>query len=321
MKHVFIVNPAAGKGRRQNKLKEQIRRAASELGTEYEIYRTCAVGDAERTVRDICRKSEGKNIRFYSCGGDGTLNEVVNGAIGYGFAQIGVIPNGTGNDFVRNFEEKKLFLDITAQMKGSSVKVDGIRIGNRYAVNMVNMGFDCSVVESAAKIKRIPLVPGALAYIFGVITELLRMPGVRIRDLVIDGEKQDVSELLLCTLAGGGFYGGGFNSSPLARIDDGAIDVCYVKPLSRLKFVSLVGCYKKGKHLEKQKLRKYLSYHKCRKAYIDFGYERNICIDGEISKMSSLDIEVVPEAFELVLPEGVPFKAFDAENTKEFAEV
>ncbi len=316
MKHVFIVNPAAGKGKTAEKLCDMIPEAARRCDIKSEIYVTKCVGDAEKAVRSFCLATDEK-LRFYCCGGDGTLSEVLCGAADFSDAEIAVIPCGTGNDFVRNFDKRELFFDIEAQIKGRSMKVDGMKVGGRYALNMVNMGFDCSVVERVAKIKMHPFVPGGLAYIFGVVIELLRLPGVKVKEFFLDGKRVDAESLLLCTLAGGAFYGGGFNSSPLAKINDGIIDVCVVKPISRFNFVRLIGRYKNGTHLDNPRLRKYLSYHKCRTAYIDFGYERNICIDGEIVKASCLDIEIIPEKFNFVLPEGVTYDGFSAEREKE----
>ena len=99
MKHLFIVNPAAGK----ENAHDTIRTALDTLETpvDYEIYLTKAPGDAQSFVKNIC--ADNPNSRFIACGGDGTLSEVLNGAVGFDDAEIGVVPSGTGNDFCRNF--------------------------------------------------------------------------------------------------------------------------------------------------------------------------------------------------------------------------
>ncbi|MEE0969254.1 MAG: diacylglycerol kinase family protein [Clostridia bacterium] len=321
MKHIFIINPAAGRESFQKELEKQIPIAAEACSVQYEIYRSTGVRDAEERVRAYCLEYPDDRLRFYSCGGDGTLNEVFNGVANFSNTEVAVIPYGTGNDFVKNFENNRLFLDIKAQINGNSIEIDGMKVGNRYAVNIVNMGFDCSVVETTAKIKRRPFVPSSLAYIFGVIIEFVKLPGVDIKKLVIDDEEIHTDSLLLCTFAGGAFYGGGFHGSPLARVDDGFIDICSVKPISRLKFASFIGRYKNGTHLSDPKIRKYLYYHKCERAYIDFGEERNICIDGEITNTNKLSIEIVPKKFNFVLPLGITYEATRHEEVQETKEL
>lgn len=308
MKHIFIINPAAGKGKNQATFEALIVKEAAKYGMDHEIYKTTGIGDGERYVREKCQNSNGDALRFYALGGDGTLNEVFNGVAGASNAEVAVVPVGTGNDFVKNFGGVELFMDIGAQMRGSAIEIDGMRIGDRYSVNMINMGFDCAVVETVAKIKRHPWISSKLAYIAGVAVEFFRLPGIKPKTLIIDGERNDAAELQLCAFAGGGFYGGGFHSAPRARLDDGLIDICYVKRVSRLQFISMIGSYKKGTHLENKRIMKVVSYHKCKKIYIDFEGERSVCIDGEITKMKSLDIEIMPKMFRMVLPEGATYE-------------
>ena len=307
VKHIFIINPAAGKGDSLDKLESDIKKTADGCGAEYEIYRSKSVGDAEIFVRNTCLGSDGSPIRFYACGGDGTVNEVFNGTAGFNFAEVGILPIGTGNDFVKNFGNAEAFMDISAQLGGKVIRIDGIKVGERYAVNMVNMGFDCSVVETVQKIKRRPWISSGMAYIAGVVIEFAKMPGAKLKKLVIDGREIDDRELQLCTFANGGFYGGGFHSAPLAKPNDGMIDVCYVKRVSRIQFVTMIGSYKKGTHLENERIMKVAEYHKCRSACIDFEGETSVCIDGEITKMKSLELELCPHMFGLVLPLGADY--------------
>ena len=101
MRTIFVINPKAGQGKNIEKLVENIKQTAKNLGKEIEIYITKKVNDAEKFVRNICQ-SDKNELSFFACGGDGTVNEVLNGAFGFNNASIGVIPIGTGNDFCRN---------------------------------------------------------------------------------------------------------------------------------------------------------------------------------------------------------------------------
>lgn len=309
MKHIFIINPAAGKGDSLERLEADIKNTAERLGTECEIYRSVSVGDAEIRVREYCEKASGAPVRFYACGGDGTVNEVFNGTAGFPNAQVGIIPIGTGNDFVKNFGSVSEFFDLDAQMKGNAIAIDGIRINDKYAVNMVNMGFDCSVVETVQKIKRHPWISSKMAYIAGVVIEFAKLPGTKLKKLVIDGKSFDKDELQLCAFANGGFYGGGFHNAPLARPDDGMMDACIINRVSRLQFVSMIGSYKKGTYLENKRIMRIAEYHKCRTASIDFEGEMSVCVDGEITRLNSLELEMCPEFFKLSLPVGIKYDA------------
>ena len=112
IKHVFILNPAAGKREGKESLRSQIEQACLARGVDFVIHVTGQAGEATSFVDAFCTREPDTQLRFYACGGDGTLSETVNGAYGHPNAAVGVIPVGTGNDFVRNFSGKQAFLDI-----------------------------------------------------------------------------------------------------------------------------------------------------------------------------------------------------------------
>ena len=122
MEHVFIVNPVAGKADARNFLLPELERAKQALGAEATVECTTRPGEA----RDIARRwaQTGAPVRLYACGGDGTLNEVFAGALGFANAQVASVPCGSGNDFIRTFGQSARFLDIAAQMTGRAVPVD-----------------------------------------------------------------------------------------------------------------------------------------------------------------------------------------------------
>ena len=90
MKHIFVINPAAGQVDSTNEIKSYLEQNHAEL--DYEIYVTTAIGDATRFVSDYCRQHDGEAVRFYACGGDGTLCEVVSGAAERQNVQVAVYP-------------------------------------------------------------------------------------------------------------------------------------------------------------------------------------------------------------------------------------
>ena len=304
MKHIYILNPAAGRDDRSRELSARILSEYAKDGVREgtEIYLTTGVGDATRYVHTYCQEHPDDRVRFYACGGDGTLNEVVSGAAEHPHASVGLIPVGTGNDFMKNFTFPELFMDLNAQRNGEEVVIDLLRCNGKYCVNMINVGFDCEVVVKTAEIKRRPWVPAGMAYGMGVALELIRKPGVT-ATVSVDGGEPYERKLLLCAIGNGAYYGGGFMPVPFSSIQDGMLDMCIVNDVSRATFIRLINSYKKGEHVVEQN-KKLLQYVRGRSLSLTFPEKRNVCMDGEVFQTSECKIEVVPGALRFVLPRG-----------------
>lgn len=302
MEHIYLINPAAGRKDASGALKAEIERAYRDSDIRPEIYMTTCVGDATRYVHEWCRLHPDDKVHFYACGGDGTLSEVVRGAAEHQNASVGLVPVGTGNDFMRGFTSPEKFMDMEAQRDGSEVALDLMRCNDSYGINLINTGFDCEVVVKTGEIKRRPWVPGGMAYGMGVAIELIRKPGVEV-DISVDGGEFEHRRLLLCAIGNGAYYGGGFMPLPFASLTDGLMDLCVVDNVSRLKFVSLVGSYKKGTHIIPANA-KILHYRRCRSVNMRFAKPQNVCMDGEVRQMTECSIEVLPRALHFVLPRG-----------------
>lgn len=298
MEYIFIINPFAGRGRGE-KLIPLIRETMEGAGYPYQIYITQAAGDAERYVRAVCEK--GEPVRFYVCGGDGSMHEVVNGARGFSQVEIGLFPVGTGNDFVRNFGEKELFLDVLSQVRGESVFCDAILLNDRYVVNMANIGFDCEVVVEAGKWKKKPFIGGPAAYLLGILSEFSKPIGKWMSFRREDGTTL-TEKCLLCTIANGSFCGGGFCSSPKASLSDGLMDVGVVKMIPRRKFVGILPKYKKGTYLETKLAKERVLYEKYSRLELAVEEPMNISVDGEIRQFTYLKAEIVSHAFRFIVP-------------------
>ena len=301
MEHIFNINPSAGQGKAV-KLIPKIRKALEGTTYAYSIYTTKAAGDAERFVRETCEA--GKEVRFYICGGDGSLHEAVNGAKGFPQAEFGLMPVGTGNDFMRNFGKKQDFMDILSQVEGDSVPCDVIDINGRYVVNMANIGFDCEVAAQVGKWKQKPFIRGPVAYLIGVAAEFAKPMGRRMSFRWTDGTTM-AGRFLLCTLANGCFCGGGFCSSPKAALNDGLMDVGIVKMIPRKKFIGILPKYKTGTYLDTKLAAERVLYEKYRKLELAVAEPANISIDGEISQFTYLKAEMVPSAFRFIIPKGL----------------
>ncbi len=303
----FILNPMSGKNLKQAKksvaaMTEKIRTACQKRKISYRIYYTVAEGDATEYVRSMVKTSQDRQ-RFICVGGDGTINEIVNSAPCNPNVEFGVIPHGSGNDFVRNFENSELFSDIDAQLDGETVSLDLIKVNDYYCANMVNIGFDCSVVKEAARLKKMKLTTPGLSYIGGVVVALFKRYGTKMRLVFDDGDVID-SELLLTAIANGRFCGGGFKAVPLALLDDGLMDVAIIKKISRFTFIGLVGSYQKGTYLSNKKAMEIITYKRIPHFKMEFEEPIPICIDGEIKGALTIDFSVVRNGFNFVIPKG-----------------
>lgn len=303
----------AGKGKHAEELVENIKRVCDERGVDYTLYRTTAIGNATEYVRDVCADTNNLPARFYACGGDGTLGEVVNGAAEVEGASIGIIPIGTGNDFVRNFGKKEDFFNIEAQLDGEEISIDLLKLNDSYAINMINIGFDCEVVKKTVKLKKSPLIPSKLAYIAGVVTTLLRKPGVE-AEFSCDGSAPEKKKYLLTTFANGCFCGGGFHSNPAASLTDGVVDALFINNVSRIRFLTLVGSYKSGTHLV-PKNASILDNKKLKCIHMRFPQTQSVSVDGELFDFDELSIACVPSSLAFVVPAGIPVPATQTAET------
>lgn len=305
-KTIFIINPCAGQGTYVDSLIDKIN-GLTEINKE--IYITKFIGDATEYVKSFCEKFG--MARFIACGGDGTLNEVLNGVIGFEGAEVGVIPVGTGNDFCRNFEGEDP-CDILSRVSGDGVKCDAIRYVTEtengmvegYCANMFNIGFDCNVADLTAKMKKKPFISGSLAYLISIFVMLIGKRGANLK-IEIDGKERHFGKLLLTSVANGCYCGGGIKSNPLASIRDGKININIIKNVSRLKFLRLLPYYMKGNFLKLKNIEKVIISEKCSEiAITPLDGKIRICIDGEIIDAGKTRFEICPGAFSFVVPAG-----------------
>ncbi len=299
MKYIFIINPAAGGGQETASLEKKIEKACAPRAIDYLIHKTENAGDATSFVREFAEKNT--PARIYACGGDGTLNEVISGAPTASHLSFGLIPHGTGNDFHRNFEDGKSFFDIEAQIDGESHPIDIFRCNETYGINMINIGFDCDVVERTAILQKKYPIPRKMAYIAGLMQIFFRRIGVRFRLELADGEKFD-KNMTLSLIANGCYCGGGFKTAPRASLTDGLLDVCIIDRVSRPKFLSAIGAYKKGEHLDEKHHFDFISYRQTPSLRIKFAKPQTYCVDGQIDITKELKIEVLPSALNFIYP-------------------
>ncbi len=299
MKYVFIVNGMAGKESIRTRLAEQLKQ--NQTPFEYEIYATKAKRDATSYVAECCQKAPEEEICFVACGGDGTINEVVNGVMHQPNKCFAVLAFGTGNDFVKYYPDRN-FLSLEQLLKGKKQKIDAIRVNNSYAINVVNFGFESIVCSNANRLKEHGY-SGKSAYVRSIPKALFsgRRNAITIW---ADGEKITKDRMLLCTFANCKFVGGQYQCAPLADNSDGWMEVCLMHPMSLLRFLRMIGYYERGEHLKQKGLVNHCVYRRAKTAKITSQKVIEACLDGEMYAGTEFDLEILPRAVEIVLPQA-----------------
>ncbi len=302
MRHIFIINPAAGKKDSTQQLRKQIHNLKTDDSVE--VYITKGVGDARHKAQT--EASVGDEIRIYSCGGDGTANEVLAGIAGHKNCALGIIPLGSGNDFVRAFEPltKEDFLDVQRMIEGEEKFIDLMECNGNYSMNVMSVGFDAEVAKNVDKFKRWPLVSGSFAYKLSIVYCLFTKRKHKVK-ILLDGEpfpKADYDKTTLLAVGGNGrFYGGGIKAAPLADLSDGYMDFVHANTLSVLKFATIIGTYTKGEHINNPKL-SFITFKRCKK--IKFIAEEPIALnlDGEIFMENNPEVSLLESALRIIVP-------------------
>ena len=233
-----ILNPIAGQGQ-PLRLKSGIEAALKERALPFRILQTERPGHATVLARQAAQ--DGADV--ISCGGDGTLCEIIGGLQGSESALF-IMPCGTGNDFVKSFFPlpKDPLRALCAQLDGQRVRIDYGRVNESAFLNVGGAGFDVQVLQQAARYKH--LGKGLLPYLLGVAAAVRRFKPLK-AELTLDGEPVS-GEFSIVSIANGQYFGGGMRVAPEAKIDDGLFDVVLVQKVPRWKVVLLMPTFITG---------------------------------------------------------------------------
>ena len=300
MKHIFIINPNAGKHDSRQRIYDMADALRNQHGLDVQCILTKNQGHATELARKLCES--GEELRFYACGGDGTANEVANGVIGYDNAAMTVIPVGTGNDFLKNFGDgAALFEDAENLWNGPRFPMDAIDVNGRIALTIACSGIDARVAADVHKYRESPLLDGKGSYIYSLAVNFL-FKGITSRWTVeLDGEavEDDYSLVAACN---GRYYGGGFMPVPEARMNDGVLNVLVVKKVSRVAFAKFVGLYAKGEYHKFPHLA-----HCSTPQVIRIRSQKEdivTCLDGECMTSNDVTIRLSDKKLNFFGPEG-----------------
>ena len=305
--HIFIVNPAAGKADRTEFITKAAQSASADGNVT--VYATKSPGDATAYVESVLASAT-RPVRIYACGGDGTVHEVVQGIYNSHNSNVsfGVIPTGSGNDFIRSFQiPESSFRSIRAMMRGGTVPCDLMRVTDdseteRICINVASAGFDAAVCRRMQSFRRVPLMGGSVAYNAALVRQFLGHLGHRFT-IIADGEEihmPNKDEYLFALLANGSHYGGGYRCSPQSELNDGLLNMILIESIPRSQFAGLLGPYRKGEYFEK--LGDRMLHKRVRSMQFLSDETIDMNLDGEIIALQNPCLSVIPSAINLILP-------------------
>ena len=292
----LFLNPVAGRGKAGRNIR-QIVGLLESLGINHLLVQSESVGNLETKVVDAVSAGARK---IMVAGGDGSIHEVVNGILRSGEPiELGVIPIGTGNDFAKASSIPIQWEDAVQELAGRlqnnipARPIDAGRMNDRYFANGAGIGFDAKVTRIARDIQwRI----GDLVYLAAVIKGMI--DGVTTPHVTIKFSGETVEgPITLANICNGAWVGGMFHIAPMARNDDGELDLVFAGPVSRLKIMALLPKLIKGSHIEQSEI----THVRISQCEVRAAAPVPSHLDGEVQPLQTdFDIEVLKGALRLM---------------------
>ena len=284
----FIINPAAGNGEAKNTI-NLIHSKLEDTGLEYSISISGFVGDVERISVEAV---ENGYTDIVAVGGDGTVLEAFNGLFNKD-VNLGLIPAGTGNDFVKMININKNFEEAIDKIIEGNTKIIDIGVVNdTHFLNVVGMGIDGEIVKKTEQVKKI--IKGSPAYIYSTFSTLINYKCKNVR-IEIDGEIYN-RKVYLVAVGNGKYFGGGMMVTPGAELDSENFEIVIINEMTRSKFAILFRKVFSGNHVHEDP--------------VEVFYGKNVKIisedplmvnaDGNIIGESIANIHILPKAQKVI---------------------
>ncbi len=246
-------------------LENKIHQACLKRKVPYEVLYTKAPGDGRRIAKSI---NDAEECVVFSVGGDGNLNDVLNGVIGSENKILGNIPYGSGNDYdrtLRNYEEQFVLSDV------------GV-INGRYFINVACLGLDADVANNLEKTKNKKWIPVSQRYNASLVYTFTKFKPKKLKLQL--GEFQTETDITIVAIGNGQYYGGGYRIAPQALVDDGAFDIYIVEKMAKPRILGVLTKLIRGTHETSPKVKKYRNEH--------------IIIDSDETCVFNVDGEMLP---------------------------
>jgi len=288
----FIVNPSAGGGKAQKSVL-MIQNFMNKKHIKYKISFTKCPNDATQIARQAVLDGDKKII---AVGGDGTALEVLCGLKPEDDVYFGVIPLGTGNDFVRTLNiGKDIETALNIVISDNYINSDFIEVLDKYCLNISSIGIDAEIVKDSYALKK---AFKGFSYLAAVLKNVVDFKPYR-ATLVIDGKIID-DDFTLVAIANGKYYGGGFMIAPSARLDSGEMLVCTCKKMSNAKMMRVFPMLYAGTHGKLDEVKFYTAKDKV-ELYLD--KKMNLNVDGNIfPNQEKMEFKIRKNAIKILSP-------------------
>lgn len=293
-KWFFIANATAGRGRTGRKISKLIQ-SLNEHNFDFEIELTKAPLHAAELAGQAIADGYQKIVVV---GGDGTLNETVNGIMQSGKQadlMLGLIPEGGGNDFSLNFKlSNQIDKAIEILKKQKTQTVDVGKVENFYFINALGLGFDAQVASISREFRHLNGLP---RYLAAVLKALIRLKKFQ-AEFSLDNCTLNKS-FLLFSVGNGLSTGGGFLLTPEARVNDGLLDICLIEHVNRRRILSLLPHAIKGQHLKQPEV----IIHQSKMIRVKTEQILPIYFDGELPVLENphdFTIEILPAQIRVI---------------------
>lgn len=287
MKYIFIINPNSGNGNYQvlvdalNIVKKTVK------DFDYDL----VLSEYKYHVYEIVKRYQQQSVCLVACGGDGTINEVLN-SMDLENNILAALPLGSGNDFLKmGINQEDSLVKSIEHILSSEYRYIDYGVANEIKfINSFGLGFDTRVMVAYDKY-RTRFKNRKRAYNYSVFMALKDISSTFI---TIDNKSY---EIFLMAINNGKFYGGTFMPAPNAKLDDGMLDLCLVNKLNYFEIMKLMPKYKKGQHLGL----KQVVHYQAASFKIENKNPILVALDGELYTMKDIDVKVVPKGVKFIL--------------------
>jgi len=299
-KWAFIVNPTAGNGFAKSMV-PVIEEKLKQYGIDGEILVTERSGHAT----ELSKSCYEKGFKYIiSVGGDGTINEVARPLINKKDIVTGIIPAGTGNDFVQitGFPDRFSENDWEVLFKRNIIAMDAGSVNGMIFLNGMGLGFDAQVAAEnytePGKVKR----GGKHKYIWHIVKTILFFKEKRMK--MTSGQNITETDCFINTISIGRRFAGGFYLTPKAIANDSLLDVCSIKRLNLLQRFRIFLKVPKGEHTNDKKV----IYYQTASLEIEFAEKVPFHVDGELNFSKDFKVSILPKALNILYnPDGNHF--------------
>ena len=271
MKYHFIINGKSGKNNK-SLLEGKIREACFKRKINYDITYTKRPSDAKR----IAAEFPDEESVIFSVGGDGNLNDTLNGIVGSENKILGVFPAGSGNDFVRTLK----------QLDDGIHSIDIGSINDRYFINVACVGLDADVADNVSITREKKWIPTSQRFnVSFVYTYFKYLPkNVRIRI----GESEIKDQITILAICNAQYYGSGYHIAPHALLDDGLFDIYLAKKMPKVKILPMLASLAMGKHEKFSAIKRFQESE----IHVESDEKLSFNVDGELMRGNSFDLKI-----------------------------